>query len=579
MLALAMPARVGAEGRKVALVIGNSKYLKVTPLINPGNDAADMRAVLAGLGFELISLIDASQSQMDDAVESFRLRLVGAEAGLFYYAGHGVQSQGVNYLIPVDANISAEYQLRSRTLDATMALEAMSVSGCPLNIVILDACRDNPFASMRSLGRGLTVMGAAPAGAIIVYATDPGKTALDGSGRNGVFTGSLLRHIGEVGVDVKAMFDRVGAEVSKATGNTQNPWISSKFYGTYYLAGVAVAGGTVAPEPAELGKKPVLTVQKSYGSMTIEARTAGTLYVNGASVGEVAVGSTARVDDVEVGQARLEMRYPGGQTETRTAEVKKGAVTAISFNYVKQPKAIENMVLVEGGTFQMGDSRGDGYGDERPVHYVTVSGFYLGKYEVTQREWRTLMGNNPSYVKGDDLPVERVSWYDAVSYCNKLSVSKGLVPCYTIDGKRVTCDFTKNGFRLPTEAEWEYAARGGRFSGGFKFTGNSILDAVGWYDANSKKKTHPVGQKQGNELGLHDMSGNVWEWCWDWYGSYTVGGQTDPLGATTGYKRVVRGGSWHSSEKLARVSYRSSFDTDYGSFQYDGGLRVAARAP
>jgi formylglycine-generating enzyme required for sulfatase activity len=298
-------------------------------------------------------------------------------------------------------------------------------------------------------------------------------------------------------------------------------------------------------------------------------------------VGEVAVGSTARVDDVEVGQARLEMRYPGGQTETRTAEVKKGAVTSISFNYVKQPKAIENMVLVEGGTFQMGSEHVETTADARPIHTVTVSSFYVGKYEVTQQEWYQIMNNNPSKNTGDDLPVELVSWLDAVKYCNKLSLSKGLEPCYTITGEQVSCDFTKNGFRLPTEAEWEYAARGGRKSEGFLYSGSDIAEEVAWYYNIWNKpqlpagEEHSVGKKAANELGIHDMSGNIWEWCWDTYGNY--GGNTliNPQGAFSGIYRVIRGGCY-SMEWGIMVSdrYRASMEDPFELI----GFRVARSA-
>ena len=587
VLTLLIPTAAQSAGKKVALVIGNSSYAKVPRLPNPANDAADMGAALGKLGFDVIRLIDATQSQMDDAVESFRIKLVGAEAGLFYYAGHGVQSQGVNYLVPVDAGIAAEYQLRAKTLDASMILEAMNAAGCPLNMVILDACRDNPFASMRSMGRGLTVMGAAPTGAIIVYATDPGKTAQDGSGRNGVFTSALLKHIGEPGVDVKAMFDRVGAEVAKTTGNAQNPWISSKFYGTYFLAG---AGATVAtapsgppatpaPEPASkpIPTKPSLAVEKFFGTLTVEVRTAGTLYLNGAPMGKLSAGSSARLDSVEAGQVSLEMKYEGGQTETKTAKLTKNEIVSVFFTYVEHPKVAEDMVLVDGGAFKMGDVLGDGNSDEKPIHSVTVSSFYLGKCEVTQKEWKDVIGTNPSFLKSDDLPVEQVSWYDAVQYCNKLSMITGLEPCYTIKGTQVSCDFSRSGFRLPTEAEWEFAARGGIHSAGRKYAGGDSVDLVAWHTGNSAGGSHPVGHKQANELGLFDMSGNVSEWCWDSYSAYAASSQVDPQGTSGTGDRVLRGGSWYGSAKGMRATARSK----HGPGFRDGGigLRVLMRVP
>ena len=208
--------------------------------------------------------------------------------------------------------------------------------------------------------------------------------------------------------------------------------------------------------------------------------------------------------------------------------------------------SIEN-IYIPGGSFQMGsDMYSDG--DELPVHKVSVPPFYIGKYEVTQEQWKAVMGsgNNPSYFEGDSLPVENVSWYEAVDFCNALSIKEGLEQVYTIGEDNgiavVTADFNKTGWRLPTEAEWEYAARGGNQSEGYRYSGSDTYDDVGWYGDNSDKKTHPVGEKSPNELGLFDMSGNVLEWCWDWYGSYSS--EASLTGPESGVLRVTRGGGW-----------------------------------
>jgi len=213
------------------------------------------------------------------------------------------------------------------------------------------------------------------------------------------------------------------------------------------------------------------------------------------------------------------------------------------------------MVFVQGGTFQMGSNNGSS--DEKPVHSVTVSDFYIGKYEVTRKEWKEIMGTNPSNWKGDNLPVEKVSWYDAVEFCNKKSREDGLTPCYSGSGKNITCNFSANGYRLPTEAEWEYAARGGNKSKGYTYSGSNTVDNVAWYDGNSGSETHPAGTKQPNELGIYDMSGNVWEWCWDWKGSYGSSSQTNPTGASNGSRRMRRGGSWYSVAKYCWIAIRN----------------------
>ncbi|GHT29260.1 hypothetical protein AGMMS49574_05540 [Bacteroidia bacterium] len=215
---------------------------------------------------------------------------------------------------------------------------------------------------------------------------------------------------------------------------------------------------------------------------------------------------------------------------------------------IKGPEAAIEMVYVQGGTFSMGCSGEQGsdcYYDEKPLHSVTVSNFNIGKYEVTQAQWKQIMGSNPSVFKGDNLPVENVSWEDVQEFISKLNAATG---------KR---------YRLPTEAEWEYAARGGNRSQGYKYCGSNNLNNVAWYWDNSSNKTHPVGAKSPNELGIYDMNGNVYEWCSDWYGNYNSSSQTNPTGPSTGSYRVLRGGSWDDYAEDCRVSDRLNFAPGY----------------
>jgi formylglycine-generating enzyme required for sulfatase activity len=182
----------------------------------------------------------------------------------------------------------------------------------------------------------------------------------------------------------------------------------------------------------------------------------------------------------------------------------------------------------------------------------------MGKYEVTQKEWAEIMGTNPSNWKGDNLPVEMVSWNDAVEYCNRRSLKEGLTPAYRSGGNSITCDFQANGYRLPTEAEWEFAAKGGTKDYlTTEYAGSNSVDTVGWHSGNSGARTHPVGTKQPNNLGLYDMSGNLWEWCWDWSSSYGSGAQTDLQGAASGTPRVRRGGSWNDDARGLRSASRA----------------------
>jgi serine/threonine protein kinase len=241
-----------------------------------------------------------------------------------------------------------------------------------------------------------------------------------------------------------------------------------------------------------------------------------------------------------------------------------------------KPQPGIDMLFIQGGTFDMGSN--DGGSDEKPVHRVTVSDFYMSKYQVTQELYEKVMGKNPSNFKdaGGKAPVESVSWYDAVAFCNELSKREGRTPAYSINGSNVSWNQNTNGYRLPTEAEWEYAAGGGPVtersrSDRTKWAGTNSENSLGtyaWYNSNSGSKTHPVGTKQPNGLGLYDMSGNVWEWCWDWYGSYSTSAQTNPTGHTSGSFRVLRGGSWVNDASVCRVANRYN---DYPSGSRSGG--------
>jgi formylglycine-generating enzyme required for sulfatase activity len=218
---------------------------------------------------------------------------------------------------------------------------------------------------------------------------------------------------------------------------------------------------------------------------------------------------------------------------------------------------------------------------------VTVSSFSMSKYEITKKLYQAITGSSPSYfIEDDSRPVEQVTWYDAVEFCNLLSLREGRAPVYAISdrvppagypitGASVTADWSKNGYRLPTEAEWEYAARGGKASRRLTYAGSNDPDAVGWSKGNSGNATHPVGAKAPNELGLYDLSGNVWEWCWDRYGPYPSGPRSDPLGASAGTNRVQRGGSWYDIDKFGTVSSRGYYDPSATVINF--GFRVVYR--
>ena len=316
--------------------------------------------------------------------------------------------------------------------------------------------------------------------------------------------------------------------------------------------------------------------------ITIEEGKTATLSLSLATSGKVTISSNVAgakiyIDDEYKGVApytyeavsgsyRVTAKADGYTDATRNVTITAGQNTnlalapqPISRNRTFTVKGVSfTMIPVEGGTFTMGatsEQGGDAYDDEKPAHRVTLSDYYIGETEVTQALWKAVMGSNPSSFKGDQRPVESVSWNDCQEFIKKLNALTG------------------RNFRLPTEAEWEYAARGGNKSKGYKYAGSNTIDDVAWYDDNSNDKTHPVKGKQANELGLYDMSGNVWEWCSDWFGDYSSSAQTNPTGPATGSDRVGRGGSWYCNAGICRVSIRNYFTPGNGNYYL--GLRLA----
>ena len=307
------------------------------------------------------------------------------------------------------------------------------------------------------------------------------------------------------------------------------------------------------------------------GNLSVNFKPFGSdVYVDG-----VKVGQSPRVfNGVLVGNHNVEIRKFGYATSRQTVTISEGQTASISGSLtsstssssantlsssgsslsgnaltipVKNGISIE-MVKVEAGSFDMGATpeMKKPYDWEKPVHRVTLTNnYYIGKYEVTQALWKIVMGSNPSNFKGDNLPVENVSWNNCQKFISKLN------------------KLTGKSFRLPTEAEWEFAARGGNKSRGYLYSGSNAIGDVAWYEGNSSFMTHAVGTKQPNELGIYDMTGNVWEWCQDWYDSYSSSPQTNPTGAVSGSYRVDRGGSWNCLARSCRASCRDRCTPDY----------------
>ena len=311
------------------------------------------------------------------------------------------------------------------------------------------------------------------------------------------------------------------------------------------------------------------------GNLSVNYKPFGAdVYIDGNKVGQ----SPRVFNGIMVGNHKVEIKKDGYGTESKTVNILEsqtatlsGVLTTNASSSVASGASLSgntiiipvkdgisiDMIRVEAGTFTMGATTEmkDPWDDEKPTHQVTLTNdYYIGKYEVTQALWKAVMGKNPSNFKGDNLPVEEVSWNDCQKFISKLN---------SITGKT---------FRLPTEAEWEYAARGGKKSRGYQYSGSNNLSDVAWYTDNSGSKTHTVGSKQANELGIYDMSGNVYEWCQDWKGSYSSSSQVNPTGDNSGSYRVRRGGSWYDAARNCRSSCRDYYAPDgRGSYL---GLRL-----
>ena len=529
----AVSAQTQPKESRVALVIGNGAY-RTAPLRNPVNDAKDMAAKLRGLGFVVIERSNLGIRQIGSTLREFRSKLAPGGVALVFYAGHGLQIRGENYLPAVDADIASEEDVPNQSLAIRQIMDVLSDAKTRLNLVFLDACRNNPYSrSFRSAGEGLSRV-TAPSGTLISFATRPGSVAADGDGRNGLYTGALLQQMGNTGQPIEQVLKRVVTSVKATSRNRQEPWMEGSIEGEFCF------GECSAPGSASTA----VSDDRALWESVKDSRDANELKVYLAQFprGVFAALASTRVQALEKGASPV-----------AAAAVLQGAKAGRAF---KDCDVCPEMVVIPVGSFIMG---GNDYEDEKPPHTVIIQSFAMGRTEVTQGQWKAVMGSNPSRFNqcGDDCPVERVSWGDIQGFIEKLN-SK-----------------TAKGYRLPSEAEWEYACRASRND---TYCGSNDIDAVALYAANGDAKTHPVASKKANAWGLYDMSGNLREWTQDCYGSYN-GIPSDGSALTTEVcrQRVLRGGSWDSLAPLARAAFREGVDpTVRHSFN---GFRLARTLP
>ena len=624
-----------SANERVALVIGNAAYEHVPPLVNPRNDAEDMAGLLRRLGFVVTEGLDLTDSAMKDRIRAFGRRARGAEVALVFYAGHGMQVGGVNYLLPVDARLADELDLDFEAVALDLVLRSM---GTGTNLVFLDACRDNPFSrgwagAARSLvGRGLKrVEGGSASGMFIAFATDPDSIAADGDGRNSPFTAALKRHIETPGLEINSLLTEVRNSVLTSTGNVQRPWSNSSLSAPFYFVSSAAPAARITSQAGRTTLDPAeetwLQIRDTASVRTLErylatypnsryriaaearleelARQPFTVAVRPSSARVRILNAGGEYKDgmlLPAGNYRIEASAEGHETKVEVVSHGKSPtlhrlVLMPTDGVFRDCEDCPDMVVISPGVFRMGDLSGDGDENARPVREVRIARFAISKYEVTVAQFRRFVlatgyrtdaernyGNNAEgcetkeaktrskweftagrswrnleYDIEDEQPVVCVSWNDTKAYLEWLQNQLHLP------------------YRLPSEAEWEYAARAGsettyHFGNDEErlcmygnvpdetplFNGNVWLNGA----ACSDRALFPVlvGSYRANAFGLHDVVGNVEEWtadCWnESYRRATQDGKAWKAGKCS--LRVYRGGSWGSSMTLAAASRGNS---------------------
>ncbi len=548
-----LPTQAGS-GKRVALVIGNSAYSE-GPLKNPVNDARLMERTLRELGFVVVRLENANFQRMQRAVGAFGSQARGADVALIFFAGHGMQADGENYLIPVGARIDKEADLAAEAVTSSALLRQVESSGAKVSLVVLDACRNNPFqAKTRSSTRGLARI-EVPTGSIVAYAAQSNAVADDGDGNNGLYTGHLARFLRQPGLDIKQVFEQTAIAVERDSKGRQRPREDIGLRGSFALNGKGVAQATEFAAKADaLPDGHPDDEREAYE----KARQVGSADGFERFLAEFPNGAFSQNARMVLLALQPETSRSGSGFDVALTHAGQAAAKLAQRDCPECPL----MLAVAGGSFSMGSpnsetGRGD---DEGPQRRVTVAAFHMGKTEVTQREWKAVMGSSPSQYErcGDNCPVESVSWNDAQAYVKRLSEKTGKT------------------YALPSEAQWEYACRAGQNT---RFCGVGDPDAYAWHDGNSNRDIHPVGEKLPNPWGLHDLSGNVWEWTQDCANGNFQGAPIDGRAWLSGdcTQRISKGGSAADSKEYLRAAAR---DADALTKRYNFlGLRVVRTGP
>jgi formylglycine-generating enzyme required for sulfatase activity len=591
--------------KRIALVIGNAEYHRTSPLRNPVNDARAMAKALRATGFTVLYHENASFRDMGRALRDLGSQLRDADVGLFYYAGHGVQVDGRNYLLPVDAAIEHEDEVRFEAIDVGWALQTMVSAKTRVQIVILDACRNNPYpGNVRGETRGLSEI-RAPSGMLIAFAAAPGSVASDGEGQNGLYTGELVKAMTTPGLRIEDVFKRVRQNVREQTGGRQEPTEISSLLGDFmFIASAAAAAAPVGaspPAPPRLQARE--EVRPELGSLAVTSTVPGVdVSIGGQQIGTTRAGVALVVPEVPAGTVRVQGRKDGHRDWARDVQVGPNArvdvLIEIEPSGVTRADTAEDgaeMVLVPAGEFWMGSTPdeirevcasaladptlgGDreecesNIAAEAPRHRVWLDGFRIDRYEVTNAQYRRFLevagttlpplSWNDARTSDPSQPVLGVSWTDASAYCERW------------------------GKRLPTEAEWEKAARG---TDGRRYPWGNQREPVEAVLSKTNVVTLPVGSRPADEspYGVRDMAGNAREWVADWYdrGYYARSPARNPPGPAQGDEKVLRGIDLGidlaplSAIRVALLRTTVRFPAEPDDITALAGFRCATRSP
>jgi formylglycine-generating enzyme required for sulfatase activity len=555
--ASAQPQAQPSAEKRLALVVGNSAYQGLPALRNPASDAKAVAAALQDIGFELVggeALLDLDRQGLEKAIQKFGKALSGGSVGLFYYSGHGVQVDGKNYLIPVSANVERRADIKFQLVDMDVVLDEMAYANTQTNLIILDACRTNPYTArgFKGSAQGLAPMDA-PRGTFIAYSTAPGKVAADGTAQNSPYSAALAEAIRKPGLRIEDVFIQVGLAVEKSSGGDQQPWQSNNLRGVFRLLPQPGQGETKAPTPAPAPS--AAPAQEAAFEMKFweSAEKTGDVKDYQAYLDAYPAGKFASLARLRIEEKQAKAAEPAPEKRLGPSDSWRDPITGLAFAWVPA------------GCYEMGCGpwTHDCDEDERPVHLVCVDGFWMGKTEVTRTQWAKVMDpdqESQAQAAPGELPMTGVSYAQARAFIEKLSQAGG----------------GKSKFRLPTEAEWEYACR----SGGKAevYAGGNDPDLVAWHAGLAQEgaalSAHPVGSKAPNGLGLSDLSGNVWEWIVDSCGedAYAKHQRSNPVYLREGRCQGLRGGSFLQGASSARCSFRGA--SEDGAGRPDIGLRL-----